>query len=1472
MTLENAQLRRVDRMNNTAFLREGIMQNKKTYRIAQIGTFDCKNYGDILFPDVLSTELAKRLNVEEIILFSPIGGMKPFDNRVVVPLADLEKEHLKKPFDAFICGGGDILRLDTNLVRNRSKYDMNGTGADMWLYPMMLGKKYHIPVLLNAPGAPSRFWGNEKEMARIAFREIDYICTRDSRSAGLLNECTDEDVKVTPDSIFLIQQTYSDSELEKTYAHLKKEIGIPEHFFVFQMCAFEDQLPVIAYEEKLREIETWLDARCVFMPIGYVHNDVEVLKELNQAVSRPFYMIERELAPVEMLSVLRKAKCFVGTSMHGCLTSMVFQTPTITINSFQSIKLHGLFELAELSQCDVNSIREIHKDLMLYVLTDERKSEIVYLANEHFDEMTRIIKRGYTKKNIHKGESNDIHELLRLILQPDSCVPSFSKLYYRAADDYNERNSIILPFPAASHQINFTVNIPQNSCEIRFDPVENYSCIVSDLQIRCAGDTLKIDASNGYKLDDVFVFTSTDPQIGVRLPETHDGNLQISCTIFLLKGMEGLAEKVVETMKEQHSVNEEQLLTYQQEKKQIQELLDQKEKELRELNQRYIQMENLYRQLVQQHNTILESACWKITKPVRKALDSLKKNKQTGLVIKGVKYLKVFGIKKTLQKIREHAKSHKHVRIKNVIEYRDLQQMIEHMKSMESDHTGVRLYQPNVLAAYGKKKDIKKILLASHELELTGGPMAVRYFSKCLIEQGYAPVVISPKDGNLAQTLKTDGIPVIVYPSLYENTQVVYIAKLFDLLVLNTIVSAPIVNMLSGVDIPILWWIHEARASYCSKALEQMPEYVSESVTIRTGGLYAARMLSEYRPGYKHENLLYCLPEQQDENEVYQLPEHSNGKIIMAVIGQLDERKGQKILAKAICMLSKSVREKCFFVFVGKKAEKTTCECVEAVVKKYPNNVCHIDEVTPMELQAIYKQIDCLICSSTDDPMPIVVTQAWMNKKMVICSEYTGSAELIRKENAGYVYCNNDEGELATCIERYVKSPDKHIHMKEAGRKIYEQEFSIDAFRKNAISLVEQMQDEQASQKNEGDEASDGSVSIVIPTYNAGKQWKEFLRRVTAQKGVKSIEMVVVDSGSRDQTVALSKEYGANVIEIPKEKFSHSYARNLGAENAHGDIVIFMTQDALPSDDEWVKNMVQPIITGEATAVSCKEQCPEGTELYYRANSWGHAQFQGILEHDQLGVKKRDESIAQLRPHASLNDIACAIKKRIFKKFYYRFDYGEDLDLGIRLLQNGYTIKLLAFPTVIHGHNRTAGYNLKRGYVESIAMGKMNEAWTPLKENECEVARKIIRGTEILNAAIEQTRRECEKTIDRDAFFALFQKNLSKYANANDSKTQSFKMAIDDPVLTQCNQIMQPYMGKHSNDDCEILNNTAEYLVVLLLPYFNYLGISELDYTLQEQVYECTIKRYCMMVGGALARIDVKSASYEQIQQMTRGV
>lgn len=57
-------------------------------------------------------------------------------------------------------------------------------------------------------------------------------------------------------------------------------------------------------------------------------------------------------------------------------------------------------------------------------------------------------------------------------------------------------------------------------------------------------------------------------------------------------------------------------------------------------------------------------------------------------------------------------------------------------------------------------------------------------------------------------------------------------------------------------------------------------------------------------------------------------------------------------------------------------------------------------------------------------------------------------------------------------------------------------------------------------------------VSVVIPTKNAGQLFEEVLAALVVQQGV-ILDLVVVDSGSRDQTLAIAKKYGARITEIP---------------------------------------------------------------------------------------------------------------------------------------------------------------------------------------------------------------------------------------------------------------------------------------------------------------------------------------------------
>lgn len=232
----------------------------------------------------------------------------------------------------------------------------------------------------------------------------------------------------------------------------------------------------------------------------------------------------------------------------------------------------------------------------------------------------------------------------------------------------------------------------------------------------------------------------------------------------------------------------------------------------------------------------------------------------------------------------------------------------------------------------------------------------------------------------------------------------------------------------------------------------------------------------------------------------------------------------------------------------------------------------------------------------------------------------------------------------------------------------------------------------------------EAKVSVVIPTFNAGPEFLWMLRKLRAQKAVREIEIVVVDSGSRDATVALAREVGAKVVEILPSEFTHSHARNLGADHASGDYLLFMVQDAYPIGDYWLYGILRFLVDHAdqgVAAASCAEYSRADSDMMYDSMINTHYRFLGCLEVDRIGEYKGDDHMA-LRSQGQLSDVSCLISRACFQEFRYRGNYAEDLDLGIRLIRSGRRVAMLASVKVIHSHNRPAFYYLKRSFVDVV--------------------------------------------------------------------------------------------------------------------------------------------------------------------------
>jgi GT2 family glycosyltransferase len=101
-------------------------------------------------------------------------------------------------------------------------------------------------------------------------------------------------------------------------------------------------------------------------------------------------------------------------------------------------------------------------------------------------------------------------------------------------------------------------------------------------------------------------------------------------------------------------------------------------------------------------------------------------------------------------------------------------------------------------------------------------------------------------------------------------------------------------------------------------------------------------------------------------------------------------------------------------------------------------------------------------------------------------------------------------------------------------------------------------------------------VSVVIRSYNEAGRIERLLLGLTAQQ-FKPHEIILVDSGSTDGTVAIAQRYVDKIIHIDKAEFSFGRALNLGIAAATGDVCVFASAHVYPLYDTWLKDLTAPL-------------------------------------------------------------------------------------------------------------------------------------------------------------------------------------------------------------------------------------------------------------------------------------------------------
>ena len=116
-------------------------------------------------------------------------------------------------------------------------------------------------------------------------------------------------------------------------------------------------------------------------------------------------------------------------------------------------------------------------------------------------------------------------------------------------------------------------------------------------------------------------------------------------------------------------------------------------------------------------------------------------------------------------------------------------------------------------------------------------------------------------------------------------------------------------------------------------------------------------------------------------------------------------------------------------------------------------------------------------------------------------------------------------------------------------------------------------------------------VGLIVPTLNAGKLWKDWLKAFDRQTR-KPDQLLVIDSSSSDETAFLALSYGFDVQTILKSNFNHGRTRQCGINLMHDvDFIVFMTQDALLATPDAIERLLSAF-TDDTVGAAYGRQLP----------------------------------------------------------------------------------------------------------------------------------------------------------------------------------------------------------------------------------------------------------------------------------------
>jgi len=274
------------------------------------------------------------------------------------------------------------------------------------------------------------------------------------------------------------------------------------------------------------------------------------------------------------------------------------------------------------------------------------------------------------------------------------------------------------------------------------------------------------------------------------------------------------------------------------------------------------------------------------------------------------------------------------------------------------------------------------------------------------------------------------------------------------------------------------------------------------------------------------------------------------------------------------------------------------------------------------------------------------------------------------------------------------------------------------------------------------------SVDVIIPTYRPDAKFRKILALLKRQT-VLPDHIIVYNTEEAFWDREAEKVYpGLRVRHIRKKEFDHGATRHAAACESDADIIIFMTQDAVPADDRLIDNLTAPIRHKKANICYARQLANKDAGLIERTarefNYPSVSRYKTIGDAEELGIKT-----------FFCSDVCAAYDRKTYLSyggFPRPVIFNEDMIFAGRAVEAGETICYAADARVFHSHDLTSHQSFKRNFDLGVSQADYAELFDRYPA--------VGEGKKLIRTTADVIKKEGKYYL----LFPLFWSGVSKYA------------------------------------------------------------------------------------------------------------